>query len=174
MKTRGWLVGSMVLVAAGCGVPWTEYRSADGGFTVVMPGTPKVQSHDEKTPQGKITINAAVVERPNAAFVAAWADLPPKIPLDLDQRLDAVAARYKGEITKKREIEVAGQPGLAFVMDTKKPAGQAVGRIFQVKDRIYQLLVVGSRVEGSSEAERFFDTFKLINPLMKPETTYRD
>jgi hypothetical protein len=174
MKTRGWLVGSVVLVLAGCAAPWQEYRSTEGGFTVLLPGTPKVQSHEEKTSRGPITVNAAVVVRSEAAFVAAWADLPPEIPFDLDERLKAIADRYQGEIVKKREIEIEGRPGLEFVLETRKPHGQAVGRIVQIHNRLYRLLVVGSRVEGSSEVEGFFRSFKLVNPEMKPQTTARD
>ncbi len=180
MKTRGWLAGIVLLLAAGCGTPWEEYSSADGRFKVVMPGVPKESSFNQDTPQGVITFNAAVVDRPHASFLVAWADVPPKLPFDLDKALDTLRAHYslsdkeKAVVKEKHPVEKAGQPGLAFVMDTRKPAGQAVGRLYQVQNRLYQLLVLGSKVEGSSEAERFFETFRLINPLMKPETTAHD
>jgi hypothetical protein len=174
MKTRGWLAGCVVLAAAGCGVPWEKYSSPDGRFEIVMPGAPKLGSDNQETPQGVITFHPAVVDRAHASFVAAWADVPPKIPIDLGKRLDVLVGHYQGTNLQKHAIEKAGQPGLAFVMDTKKPVGQAAGQIFQIQNRLYQLLVVGSHVEGSSDSERFFDTFKLINPEMKPETTAHD
>jgi hypothetical protein len=174
MKMRGWLAASVVLLVAGCGgVHWQEYTSADGGFSVVMPGTPKKESHTVETPQGPITFNATVVELPHGAFVASWADLPPKIPMDLDKSVRQIAARYKGEVKEVRDDQFEGSPGKAFVLKTERPSGGAEGRIYQVKNRLYLLLAVGSDVKGkgSRETERFFSTFKLNSPLMKPETT---
>jgi hypothetical protein len=148
-----------------------------------MPGPPREKSYNQDTPQGPITFTAAVVDRPHASFMVAWASVPPKLPFDFGKWLDTLRDRYQGEVKEKRLAEKDGQPGLAFLLDTRKPPGQAVGRLYHVKDRLYQLLVVGSKVEGSTdedriegtaEVKRFFDTFKILNPLMKPETTAHD
>jgi hypothetical protein len=168
-------MGSVVLVLAGCGgVHWQEHTSNDGGFKVLMPGAPKKESHTVETSNGPITFNAAVVELPPGAFVASWADLPPKVPIDLDKSIRQIAERYRGKVEGTPEaLEKDGFPGKAFVLQTQEPAGHAVGRIYQVRNRLYVLLAVGTNVKekGSAETNRFFDTFKLINPLMKPETT---
>jgi hypothetical protein len=173
MTTRGYLAGAVLLLAAGCGgAQWQEYTSRDGGFKVLMPGAPRQQSHDQETPQGKITFNAAVVELHQGAFVAAWADLPPKIPMNLEDAVKKIAERYGGKVKESKSVEFQGSPGREFVIDsTKKPPGQAVGRIYQVENRLYELIVVGSQVEGKYETERFLEKFHLLDPLMKPKTT---
>ncbi len=174
MKTRGWLMGCVVLASAGCAAPWEEYSSPEGGFSVLMPGPPTKESHEQKTRQGVITFNAVVANRPHASYLAAWADVPPGLPIDLDAFLKSLVLQYQGTVQQKREVELAGRPGLAFVLKTNNPQGQVVGRVYHVKDRLYQLLVVGHEAGRPAEAEKFFDTFKLVNPLMKPETTAHD
>jgi hypothetical protein len=173
MKTRGWLVGWLML-AAGCAAPWEHYSSPEGGFTVDMPGPPKKETHDQKTPQGVITFNAVVANRPHASYMAAWADVPPKLPIDLDAFLKSLVKNYQGTVQEKREVELAGRPGMEFVLKTNKPQGQVAGRVYHLKDRLYELLVVGHEAGRPAEAEKFFETFKLVSPLMKPETTAHD
>ncbi len=173
MKMRGWLAAAVVLFLGGClEVHWQEYTSADGGFSVLMPGTPKKESQTVETKQGPITFNAAVVELPHGAFVASWADLPPKIPMNLTRSVQEIADHYHGQVKEVHDAELAGSPGKAFVLKTERPSGEAEGRIYQFKNRLYLLLALGSnaKVLGSRETERFFGTFKLNSPLMKPET----
>jgi hypothetical protein len=174
MTGRRW-VGLALLLLAGCSeVKWQEYSSKDGRYTVEMPGSPKTQTFTEQLKDdkgadlGPITLNAAVVELPRGAFLAAWADLPPKIPVDLKKSIEALAGRYQGKIKGQPEdVEIDGFKGKSFVLDTTHPYGQAVGRVYQVQNRLYQLLVLGENVQGSSEAERFLKSFKLVNPLLK-------
>jgi hypothetical protein len=175
-------VGAALLVIAGCGgLNWQEYTSNEGGFTVLLPGAGRSKTHTvqpskefkekmetEKTPVGPVTMNTTVVELPEGAFLVAWADLPANMPLDLDARLDALAGRYRGPIARKEKVEFLGTEGREFEIDTRNPPGEAVGRLYQVKNRLYQLLVVGSHVRASSaEVRRFLDSFRLGNPLLK-------
>jgi hypothetical protein len=163
-------LGAALLLLAGCSeVKWQEHASKEGRFTVEMPGSPKAQTFTEQLKDpGPITLNAAVVELPRGAFLAAWADLPPKIPVDLNKSIDALAGRYQGKIKGQPEdVEIDGFKGKSFVLDTTRPYGQAVGRVYQVQNRLYQVFVLGENVQGSSEAERFLKSFRLINPLLK-------
>jgi hypothetical protein len=167
MRARGWLVAAVAVLGAGCArLDWQEYTAPNGQFRVMMPGRPRPQTLTDKTPSGEITLNAVVTELPGGAYLAAWADLPPDLKLDLDQRVQGIATRYGGQVQSVEPVEKDGFPGRAFTIKTTKPAGEAVGRVYQLQNHLYQLLVIGSRVRDSSaDVGPFFSSFHLINPV---------
>jgi hypothetical protein len=174
MRRTGRWVFLATFLLAGCGgggkAEWKEVHSKEGGFTVTMPSAAKQDKlEQDKTPVGPITLVVHSAEGGKDTYRAEYADLPPKVPFDdIKEFVQPIATRYEGKVTKEEGIEVAGHKGWAFEMDAQKPKGHVAGRVFIVKNRLYQLLVVGPDVSGSSaDVKKFFDSFKLDDPLMK-------
>lgn len=169
--------GRMVFLAAflltGCGggkAEWKEIHSKDGRFKVTLPSAAREDKYQaEKTPVGPLTFVVHLGEAGKDTYRVEYADLPPKVPYDeLKDFVQPITTRYEGKVTKEEGIEVAGHKGWAFEIDAQKPKGHVAGRVFVVENRLYQLLAVGPEVSGSSaDVKKFFDSFKLDDPLMK-------
>jgi hypothetical protein len=176
MRWRVLAVGVVTLALTGC-LPWQTYTSTEAAYQVDMPGKPQLRSHTvqrkfDKKEYKTYTLNTAVVSLPQGAFLSAWADLPVGIELDLPTQVQEIAAQYKAQVSHEEAApQLAGVPGIAFRLNTTRPAGEGAGRLWQFQNRLYVLLVLGPRVDPhSGEVERFFNSFKLTNPLMQPSS----
>jgi hypothetical protein len=169
MRLRAGVVGVVLLTLAGCDRhPWQEYRSAEGHYRVEMPGRPQIENHTIKPGKLTYTMTTAVVSLHGGAYLTAWADLPVGIDPEMRKQVQFIADRYGATVTGTESSELAGSPGLAFTLTTTKPPGEAAGRLWQFKNRLYLALVLGDRVRADdSDVVRFFESFKLIDPLMQ-------
>jgi hypothetical protein len=173
MKTP--VVGVVLLAAlsaAGCGgnsLEWKEITSQDGGFRVLMPPGAARLSADEEPPVGKITLTTYTVKQNGDGYFVGWADLPPKPPFDPEDFVKGVAKRYdNAEVRSSKAVTLQDNPGREFELETPKTR-KVVGRLYVVKNRLYELIVIGdgSRPPASAEAQKFFSSFQLLDPLMK-------
>jgi len=92
---------------------WTEFSSAEGQFTVWLPGTPKVDIATVGTTVGPLKTHFFVIETEyRFLFYISYADLPasPQTPAEnkiaLDQTRDRAAA--KGQAACRRRSRLAG------------------------------------------------------------------
>jgi hypothetical protein len=162
----------VALLPAGCGgggLDWKEVTSTDGRFKVLMPAEPVQQTVKEEPPVGPITVYFSTVKYKSDGFFAGWADLPPKPPFATEDLLQGVAKRYDHATVKSsKEVTFQDNPGREFELESAG-ARKIVGRLYVVKDRLYELLVIGDgpRPPAEAEVKRFFDSFQLLDPLMK-------
>jgi hypothetical protein len=57
---------------------------------------------------------------------------------------------------------VDGHPAKAFEFEMGNPKGFAVGRVLVANNRLYQLIVMGSKISSSdADVKKFLDSFKL-------------
>jgi hypothetical protein len=160
----------VALLPAGCGgsLEWKEVSSADGRFKVLMPAEPAKGSVAEEPPVGPLTLTTYTAPHKGDSFFLGWADLPPKPPFDTADLLKGVAKRYEAEVKGSKPITLQDNPGREFDLETAK-GRKIVGRLYVVKNRLYELLVIGDGANAphSEEAQKYFGSFKLIDPLMK-------
>jgi hypothetical protein len=138
-----------VTLCAGCGKPkvWTPFTTPDGKVSVVFPSAPKQQNSSS----GGLNLNNYVCEFRNEAYLFSQTDLPPGAAFDSQAGLNAMAAKFNGKIISQSPITVNGQTGTAYEMEVKTPAiGFATGRMFKVKDRLYQLMALGTNCRASN------------------------
>ena len=58
---------------------WKPFSSEEGGFTVLMPGTPKKIEQTLNTPNGRMTLKGFMLQRRNEAnYFVIYTDLPRK------------------------------------------------------------------------------------------------
>lgn len=130
-------------LCAGCGKAkvWTPFTTPDGKVSVVFPGPPKQQN---SSANGLNLVNH-VCEFRNEAYLFSQTDLPAGAAFDSQAGLNAMVAKFNGKIITQSPITVNGQTGTAYELEVKSPAvGFATGRMFKVKDRLYQMLVLGT------------------------------
>jgi hypothetical protein len=147
---------------------WKVNVSKDGGFSVAMPGTPTETKKQVKTATGQLLVTMLVAEgRDEALFVVSFSDFPKievkKETVDkrLDNARDGAVSSARGKLRTEKIIKLdETHPGRELVVE-KDGAVVAKIRIYVVKNRLYQVMVLCSGAGSSKEAGVFMDSFRL-------------
>lgn len=169
------LVMAVILLASACSFlhaqqsTWKELRSTEGGFSVLMPGTP--------TPN-KVTVNTTSgVEEANMfslsddslnEYIVAYSKYPKTNPKEVstgklfDKVRDGILLAQQGKLLNEAAITLDGYSGRSIAVE--RPDGViTTARFYVVDDRFYQLSVNGKINGREPEAtNRFLDSFKLF------------
>jgi len=151
---------------------WKPFSSAEGNFTVLMPGTPEQQQDTINTELGSLNLKAFTVERPNEAnYLVAYFDLPGELSNMIqtseqaNQLLTGVvlglADSMTGQLLNQQTITLDNHSGKAFRMQhSEEIVGQY--RLYLASQRIY-LLGVGTSKEKylQKSIQGFFNSFRL-------------
>jgi hypothetical protein len=139
--------------------PWTTVSSAEGGFSVEMPGTPTAS----RQMNGDIPVRMFVFsEGKTAAYTLSYNDLPRSGPAR--QVLDGVLKSLSGAATQvgtRKEITIQGHPGVDAEF-TPAEGGHMWYRVVLVGSRMYQLILVarpGAKDTYQPRAQRYLGSF---------------
>jgi hypothetical protein len=153
---------------------WKVFTSAEGGFSILLPGTPEEVVRELTYPFGKAQGHFF-----NLSTFATFGFSYTKLPIDveasgmakgfLDQARDGFVASSKGKPLDETEIELEGHPGRLLKMEL--PGGDIFRqKVIVVGSHVYQMVFI-SRDKGvppavlnyhESAAKRYFDSFKLL------------
>src|SRR5687767_2056909 len=100
---------------------WTEYKPADSGYRVELPGAPKIITRDAPTQIGQIKTTMAFIERGPEVFVVSHNDYPMSIKgTPIEQVLDGVRNGQVGtnKLRSEEKIQISGNPGRHLVIET--------------------------------------------------------
>ncbi|MBC8012928.1 MAG: hypothetical protein H7X74_02410 [Methyloceanibacter sp.] len=155
---------------------WTEFQSAERGFAISFPGTPKTTSapvegqnpllqHDFQVSVGEdIVYSVVVFEYPTGNGPSP----------DTDAYLKLVNAYAKGSESRLRNrgpATIAGRPGFEAIADDGKSKLSHLIDVVPAGDRIYMLVTVGPKRHATGEdAERFRDSFRLLGDGSDPQS----
>jgi hypothetical protein len=147
-------------MAAHGGLVWREFLSAEGGFSILMPGTPTTETHT--APNGKIT-RLVQVEVPDGAFMVAQVDLGTDRPREASAVAQGLAKKYGGTVLTESEFTVGGTTGKEFELHVSQPRkGYLSARVVTVNSELYQLLVLGTHAHVKDpDVKKFFESFRL-------------
>jgi hypothetical protein len=161
-----------LLAQAGAQEPaaaWKPFTSSAGKFTVLLPGTPVEQRQPVQTALGPVETILFVLElKPSkTSYAVSWSEFSPAAlkpgseAKRLDNARDRVVAGTKGILKGEKRIALRGYPGREVEIDLDGKA-RVRARIFAVKNRLYQVIVLGpgNWVDGK-ETSRFLDSFRL-------------
>ncbi len=155
---------------------WKEYGPPGEGFSVLMPGEPRRQTH--QAPLGDGPTTTLYVHRLNtgsAEYGVIYADYPSRVtdPEEVKRILDDKAKRggaaLNAELLHVSEVTLGGRPGRAFKV--KLSDGKIIrARLYLDGSRLYQVAVTtpnetdapAASVKFHEEAAtKFLDSFKL-------------
>jgi hypothetical protein len=170
-----WLRRSILLIfvlvplLACKGANWKEFTSQEGGFSVLLPGQPKVERQTTETAVGPLAFTMHTVELGfgSIAYIASYNDYPPSLIADGDKNaiLDGVvegALGSKANLKKSDPISIDGHPGREFT-GTVKDGYEYTSRAYLVNQRLYQLNIVSTPGKVPAEDKRkYFESFKLL------------
>jgi hypothetical protein len=149
---------------------WKPFTPQDGSFTVLFPAAPTEHKKSIKVADGTVeaVLFEVLVPASDGKFLVGYSEFPEASikPGTEDKRLDnardgAVAAT-KGTLMGQKILLLDGYPGRE--LDIKIDAKTKVKvRLYAVKNRLYQLVVLGNDdLVGSKESEKFLASFKLL------------
>ena len=152
---------------------WSEFRSDEGRFTVLMPEKPITQVSTTETAQGRFETRSFIATHIPLIFMVAYSDIPKQLLVanDVDGFFDGVRDQFVkeagGKLASESSLMLDGHPGREIKAHMFH--GELRARVFLVGDRMYQLAVMsGKSSESDAEApNKFFASFKLI-PVTKP------
>jgi hypothetical protein len=145
---------------------WKEFNSEDCRCSAAFPGTPQPKTQGMQTKVGTLEAKMFMLEMPNAFYAMAFVDYPKEAmgKQSPDQLLesarDGAVGNVKGKLASETKISMNGYPGRELRIEA--PGDLAlVARLYLVKERLYQILVVMPKAkEGTADAKKFLDSFK--------------
>jgi outer membrane lipoprotein-sorting protein len=155
---------------------WTEFRSEEGRFTVLLPQKPTSQSSTVDTPQGRFAQQAFIATHDLLVCMVAYTDLPKQflVSNDVDGFLDGIRDQLikevDGKLASETPLMLAGHVGRDIKVHVFQ--GQFRLRLFSVGDRVYVLSLLQLEKTSEETVEKFFSSFKL-NPITKPVAALR-
>lgn len=151
----------------------TEYRAADGSFSVVAPvPLDPVTQTDDIPGVGAIDTHVLVSDAGPVLYYASYADYPAHVTAQrtpaemLAGSRDGAARSVNGEIIDDRAIVLGDQPGRAFTIDGADKDGQLFTlwvRHYLVENRLYQVMAMTARdADQQGPVDQFLDSFTLL------------
>lgn len=148
----------------GGGGDWQLFTSAQGGFSIDMPGQPEASTQPSS---GGATSYVFSASKDGRSYMASYTDLPasasgftPKQLLDSTR--DGAATSSGGELVEEQEITLGQYPGRDFTLNVELLKNSIRQRAFLVGPRLYQIVTTGPGDDvNSADADRFFNSFRL-------------
>lgn len=160
---------------------WAQYDSPAGGYSIDMPGKPRIETKSVPTAAGPITYTAAIVELgPKVAYTVAHSPLPAEVP-NASMVLNAVAEGtvvqgMQGQVSGSRTLTVDGREckevDFTGTISRIKVAGR--GRFILAGKTLYQVIYAGPPgALPESDLQRFFGSLKFTqgSPPTPPSPT---
>jgi hypothetical protein len=147
---------------------WDPFTCEDGGFSVLMPGSPQALAPPPGDPpiegRGYGADAGGLEYKVSFERLAAEWQAEDKIETIFDLIRDAAVRNTKGRLLSERRITLESVRGREFLIELPDSA-LIRRRAFVAHKRLYRL-VVGGLKQGvlSEDADRFFESFRLLGP----------
>ena len=174
MKTR-LLLGNICLAAlvlAGCASKLKVFRSAAGNFSVKAPVLLAEQSQPIDASGGKLEAHTYLAENDDIVYVAAYTTFSAELiaSSDSEEQLnnarDSMVQSVGGILLLETRQPLGDYPGRELVVNillSDGTDGIMKARVYLVKNRLYQVMVLVPRTEMEDESiTNFLESFKLI------------
>jgi hypothetical protein len=160
---------------------WKQFTTAEGGFTISMPGVPTNAAIPVETEVGKIVMHANILNTRSGEYGASYADFPVRSddPIVIRRLLDGGRDQVLqgSKLLNENEVNFEGIVGRELLLD--KDGLIARHRMLFVKGRLYVVILATSPavafksgVASSNPGDRtdfyemicskFFGSFKII------------
>jgi hypothetical protein len=150
--------------------PWSEFRPAGGGFTVMMPGQAAAESDHEEVCGARAPVWMGSLNVDTGIYLVGYMDAPQCL---LDRGLPGVFDYFREDVSSdnsrivsESQIRLQGHPGLelSVTVDGDASSGIMRSRVYVVRGRLY--MTAGAAIGSGNDASvtRFLNSFTLLNP----------
>jgi hypothetical protein len=152
---------------------WETYTSADGGFSIDMPGTPTPSQQDVPLPNGKTApLKIASIDKKQIAYFVGHIDYPADVidktadPQELlSNSIEGAVGAFDGQTgLQQKATTVDGVPCRSFSTNGKVEGqdAQAEGVFCFENNRLYEVFALGEKSDKfAAEVEPFISSFKI-------------
>jgi hypothetical protein len=157
-------VALQLTLLAGCSSsPWKEYKSPDGKFSVLLPGTPELRPEQD----GWQMLSATLKADRDLLFSIRYKDFPaPLSPAEFDQMAgysrDGLANKNGNKLLDEKPVQTGKYTGKENRIAIGQFDDVSISRSFAVANRYYSLTVtVPKKSADSPEVAKFLDSFQI-------------
>jgi hypothetical protein len=148
---------------------WRKFRPQAAEFSVLLPGKPSESKQEVKTPAGKLDVTLFIVDlKGEGVYVVGYSQFPDAAikagteEKRLDNARDGAVTSVKGKLRIEKKITLGAHSGRELFIDSESRTGNVRTRVYSVKNRLYQTMVVGSKgLLTSREVILFLDSFSV-------------
>lgn len=150
---------------------WKDFTSAECRCSAQFPGMPQQRTQPLQSKLGALEAKMIILDVPGTAFFALFFMDYPKDAVSsrkpdelLADARDAAVNNVKGKLASETKVTMNGFPGRELKIDA--PGDMTLhARMYVVKDRLYQAIVVLPKSRDSSgDGKKFLDSFKFQKP----------
>lgn len=162
----------LAFLPAACTSQPQEFKSEAGRFKVTAPAALQETTQAVEAQSGKLDLRLFYTQQDDIGYFVSYCDYPPEVVQKadpekmLDGARDGAVSNAKGKLLQETKITLAGHPGREMLIEAISEMGSASiikERLFMVKNRLYQVVVVAPRSKvGDKEVDAFLQSFKLL------------
>ena len=157
---------------------FVEFKHEEGGFTLLAPGTPKLDTTTAESVLGPVTYQNAMFTMSDGALMIAWGDMPVDVVDAATQKSmfdggrDGMLKSVKGTLLEEKEITLDGRPGREWTIEVAGPPeiGKIINHVRTYLDGKRNYILQGMRISTAPavKAQTFLDSFKFLKPAAAP------
>ena len=159
------LVVAVFAVGAHSQSGWTKFSPEGGNFSILMPGSPKLEVENKIGNFGPYTSYLFSESKAGTVYMVGWTDYAPAVRLNVQGELNSNRNNFiksvNGVLVDECDINLDGHPGLEFTAEMMDSKFFVVSRIYVVGNRPYQIVAVTKAKHNRTDANRFLWSFKL-------------
>lgn len=158
--------GFVLVLLAACypDLDWREVRSDEGGFSVLLPTKPRIDSQSIPAQGYPLQLHQWSSKARQTAFAIGYADLPRPGSDALTVMREALLRNISGKVISDDPVVINGIPGRDILAEGRIGNSDVVLRLRSLsgQGRLYQLAILGPPGDfQTSETETFFLSFRL-------------
>ncbi|HEX3654262.1 MAG TPA: hypothetical protein VHV55_00575 [Pirellulales bacterium] len=152
----------------------------DHKYSFQMPGEPEIKAAKQDSPVGEVELRiyTLMLDQDRRSFMFSATEMPSAKPepvgqdieLQLDRAQQGALDHQQSKLLESRKIKFEGYPGLDFLTELPNQDISRV-RFILMKRTLIGLQVVNI---NSKDANRFFDSLKLLDKSAAPEPKTQD
>lgn len=169
MRTRMFLTAGLLALLAGSASSqdFKQFASGAGRYKVLFPGDVKTETTDIQAGKDTLKLTLDSVElKGDTVFLVSYVDASDEVAKKpAGPRLDKVRDGNKGpngKVIEDKELEFGPEkyPGRDLLLET--PSGYIRNRVVIAGNRLYQVMIQGSKeVVTSPSADKFIASFEI-------------
>jgi uncharacterized protein YkwD len=157
------------------GGTWQEYTSKDGGFTVLMPGSPTPQAKSSPGIHNATNFQEVSLPLGSSTYSVHYYDLPHR-PINeylvCTNSMHRLIGEKSGKLSHELPTASGNFQGKEFVIELPSSNQMVARRVYVANARIYWVTAQFPKTDGfPPEVQRFFDSFKITQAPPMPAGT---
>lgn len=158
---------------------WKEFNHPEGNFKILAPQAFTEKTDSVETALGKLAYHTYFIQTDekldeNLFYMVSYCDYPSGVVFAdssgltgefFDATMEEAADAVGGKVLYSADVQLDGNPGRHWRIDYLDGKAVIKTKAFLVKNRFYSLQIIAYKEKSlNNDAERFFNSFRLLHP----------